>query len=638
LSHEREELGQLARGFDHMAGALQRVNRGLKTLTAVNRVTARAGDEQGLLDDMCRAIVEVGGYRMAWVGYTDLESRTVRPMAEFGYEGGMPSLRESAAGITWDDTSLGRGAVGTAIRDGKPCVLHDYGSNPRLAPWREDMLRRGAASIAAFPLHMNKQIAGVLVIYAPEIDAFQLEEIQVLEEAAVDLAYGIGNLRTRSEGELAQATIQRMSQFDRLTGLPNHQSFENQLRQALPRADALGESLALIILGLNRFREINDVLGFHHGDLLLRETGARIRGAMGQEIFVARLRGDEFALLVSLREIPQAIGITYRVLDTLRAPFYLGGLQLDVSGTVGIAVFPQHAAEPTQLMRCADVAMQQGKKMSKDYVFYSPDQDEGSKRRLALAGELRNAIEAQELVLHYQPKIDIETRRVCGVEALVRWVHPGRGMIRPDEFISLAEYTGLIKPLTEWVLSEALRQSALWRRDGIELPVAVNLSTRNLRDVELFEKLKSFFAEHGGAPEQLEIEITEGAMMEDPEGALDILKRLNDLGVKLFIDDFGTGYSSLAYLKRLPMDAIKIDKSFVQDMILNQDSNAIVRSTIDLAHDLDMKVVAEGVESEDMLLRLTQLGCDSAQGYYFSKPLTADALATWLADYRVGRS
>ncbi|HKQ31118.1 MAG TPA: EAL domain-containing protein, partial [Burkholderiales bacterium] len=559
LPYAGEELGQVARGFDEMAGSLQRVHRSLRTLSAVNRVTARANDEQELLNLMCRAIVETGGYRMSWIGYAENETKTVRAMSEFGYEGGLPVLLKASSTITWaGDTQFAQGAVGTALRDLKPCVLHDYASNPRLAPWRDDMLRRGCASVAAFPLRVAEGQAGSLAIYAADVGSFGTEELEVLQQAAEDLSYGIANLRARDEGERARTAVQRLAQFDRLTGLPNHTSFENHLRQSLSQADARNESLSLLMFGLDRFREINDVLGFHHGDLLLREVGMRIRAAMGREVMVARLRGDEFALTMNLRETAQAIGIAHRVLDALRTPFFLDGLQLDITGTVGIAVFPQHAGEATQLMRCADVALQQGKKTGKEYVFYAPEQDEGSKRRLALAGELRRAIEAGELLLHYQPKLDISTMRVCGMEALVRWMHPLRGMIRPDEFISLAEYTGLIGPLTEWVLSEAMRQSSLWHIAGIELPIAVNLSTRNLRDADLFHKLKSLFATYDASADWLELEITEGAVMEDPKGSLEVLNRLSGLGIKLYIDDFGTGYSSLGYLNKLPMDAVKI--------------------------------------------------------------------------------
>lgn len=631
LPHGTEELGRLAQDFDDMASALQKVNRALKTLSAGNRTLVRAVDEQSLLESMCRIMVEVGGYRFAWVGYAEQdEGKPVRPVAQHGLEGGLEALAGMLGVVTWADTERGGGPAATAIRTGAPQVVRDLLTDTRFAPWREEARRRGYACAAALPLRVGENVIGALSIYSREPDAFDTEELDLLGEAAEDLAYGIATLRTRAEGDRAQATIQRFAHYDRLTGLPNHAQLEEHLRRALWNADMNAQSLALVVLDINRLREINDALGFHHGDLLLKDIGARIRGFVTEDILVARLRGDEFALLVPISDAERVTSIVCQVLNALREPFAVGSLNLNVEIAAGISLFPQHGVDGTHLLRCADVAVQQAKKSGKEYVFYSIEQDANSKQRLALAGDLRHAIEAGELVLHYQPKIDIPSGRVCGAEALVRWAHPTRGMIRPDEFISLAEHTGLIKPLTEWVMAAALRQSAAWHGLGLAIPVAINLSTRNLRDPELLSKFERSVAAHRARADWLEMEITEGAVMEDPEGALQVLTRLSSMGIKLFIDDFGTGYSSLGYLKKLPVDAIKIDKSFVLDMLTSKDSAAIVRSTIDLAHALEMKVVAEGVENEAILGQLAVLSCDVAQGYHYSKPLPAEQFMEWL--------
>jgi len=633
LSHGTDEFGRLAQSFDHMAATLQRVNRALKTLSAGNRTMVRATDEQSLLNDMCRVVVENGGYSMAWIGYAEHDAaKSIRPVAEYGFIGGMPALLEMVEGITWDDRERGRGALGTSIRTAATSVQRDFATNPNLAPWREEAVRRGFGSVAGFPLLIDGQPIGALAIYAPEADAFDAEELELLEESASDLAFGIAGLRTRAESERAQATIQQLSRFDRLTGLPNHAQFQEYLRQALPPVEVRERPVAAVMIGLNRFREINEALGFHQGDLLLRDVGARLRAAVPEEIVVARMRGDEFGLLIADNDEVHVAKIVRDVLHSLGTPFLASELQLEITAAVGIAMFPQHGADSMHLLRCADVAMQQAKKTNKDYVFYAAEHDAHSARRLSLAGELRHAIEHGELVLHYQGKIDVPSGRVRGAEALVRWMHPTRGMVRPDEFITLAEQTGLIRPLSEWVMTEALRQSAAWRQVGVALPIAVNLSPRNLHDAELVYKLDQLLAAVRADVNWLEVEITEGAVMEDPDGALNILARLSEMGILLYIDDFGTGYSSLGYLKKLPVDAVKIDKSFVIDMLNSPDSAAIVRSTIDLAHDLDLKVVAEGVEQEAVLDKLALLGCDMAQGYYFSKPLPAGQFRSWVEE------
>ncbi len=635
VTHGKEEIGQLARAFDNMASGmqrmtttLQRVNRALETLGACNRAMIGATDEQTLLAEVCRIIVNVGGYRFAWIGYAEKdEGKNVDVMAQAGFEGGMESLAAIAKGVTWADAERGHGPVGTAIRTMQPFVSHDLKRDLHFVPWRDEALRRGYASGVAFPLCVKNEPIGALSIYSEETDAFSAQELELLEQAAHDLAFGIATLRARAGHDHA---LKHLAYYDSLTGLPNRAYFEEHLRRKLVKAREIGQSLALIIIDLNRLWEINDALGFHQGDRLLKEVGERIQGALPDQTLLARMRGDEFAVLLPISDECDAASTAQKILDALAAPFVIGGLDLDMTAAMGVALFPQHGADAARLLRYADVAMHQAKKSGEPFVFYASEQDGDSTRRLAMAGELRRAIENNQLVLHYQPKLDMENGRVCGAEALVRWMHPSRGMVPPDEFISLAEHTGLIKPLTDWVMVEALRQSGLWRDAGLALPISVNLSPRSLQDAKLVERVQRLVAAAGAQAAWLEFEITEGAVMEDPEGALEILRRLSDMGIALFIDDFGTGYSSLSYLKKLPVDAVKIDKSFVIDMLMKADSAAIVRSTISLAHDLNLKVVAEGVENEAMWGLLGRLGCDTAQGFYMSRPLPADKFKEWL--------
>jgi diguanylate cyclase (GGDEF)-like protein len=637
LSHGAEEISQLAHTFDEMADALEknahdlaRTHRALKTQSAGNQCLVHATDEPSLLEAMCRVIVETGGYRLAWVGYIqEDEHRTILPVAQVGYEEGYLETLN----LTWADTERGRGPSGTAIRTGEPITARNIQTDPAFAPWRGEAVKRGYASSISMPLRVQQKTIGALNIYAGEPDAFNEEEVALLTEMANDLAYGIETLRTRVEHKQAHETIRHMAYFDSLTGLPNHAQFEQHLKEVMQQAQTPGLSLAVLLVDLDRFREINDALGFTQGNVLLKELGERLRSELRGDGMVARMRGDEFAILLTDADADTATQCAQRIIHALAEPFRLGGLPVDVHASIGIALFPSHGTDAEQLIRRMDVAMNEAKKTGNTYVLYAEKQDQDAPRRLALAGDLRRAIEDDELQLYFQPKIDIRSGKVCGVEALARWPHPQHGMLSPDEFIPLAEHTGLIHSLTEWALEAAMRQSHDWREAGIKIPVAVNLSARNLRDPQLLEKIKEQGRAWAIDAGMLELEITESAIMEDPAGALDMLTQLHEQGMPIFIDDYGTGYSSLSYLQKLPVDALKIDKSFVADMLVNKDSATIVRSTIKLAHDLGLKVVAEGVEKKAMLTRLKTLGCDVAQGYYFGKPMPKEQFRDWLKGF-----
>jgi len=633
VPHGDGELGRLAQHFDDMASALRRVTRALRTLSAGNRALVRAGEEQALLERMCQVIVDVGGYPLAWVGYAEQdEARTVRAVAQAGYEGGLDALRRVLGRVSWSNDERGRGPGATAIRTGEPCVIRNVLADPRLAAWHEESRRLGHAAAAGFPLRVHEQVIGCLVLYARDPDAFDSEEMRLLEEAAEDLAFGIAGLRTRSAHAEAHRTIERLAYYDVLTGLPNHAQFEERVNAALAQAGP--PALAMLLLGINRFREINDALGFNEGDALLRALGARVRAAVGNEGLVARVRGDEFGVLLPRADAGAAERVAQRILSALDAPFVLGGVAVDVSLAVGIALCPEHGTDAQSLLRRADVAMQYAKRSGDAWAFYTAGRDGDGARRLVMARELRGAIEHDQLALYYQPKVFLPAGEVCGLEALVRWRHPERGLVPPAEFIALAEHTGLIKPLADWAVAAALRQSRAWREAGLRLPIAVNLSVRNLQDPDLVPRVARLLRDHGAGGDWLEFEITESAIMDDPERALQTLRALHELGIALHIDDFGTGYSSLGYLQRLSVDAVKIDKSFVQGMLEDADSAVIVRSTITLAHDLGILAVAEGVENEAVLERLLAKGCDIAQGYHIAKPMPAEECREWLASCR----
>lgn len=426
--------------------------------------------------------------------------------------------------------------------------------------------------------------------------------------------------------------LQYRATHDDLTQLPNRSLLHQRTENALATAKLQNQTLALLIMDLDRFKEINDTLGHHVGDELLLQIGRRISDVLRDADTIARLGGDEFSLLLPNANIKNAIACVERISHALEQPFIINQKEIIAGFSIGIAMFPQHGKDLESLMKYADIAMYQAKKNSTGYSVYDAEHDACTIQQLSLVRELRAAIEDNQLILHYQPKIDIPSNKINGVEALVRWQHPEHGMIQPDEFISIAEQNGLIDSLTYWVIEEAIKQCHLWRKADKNIKVAVNISARNLHNTELSGWIKNKLKQYKLPAGMLELELTENAIMDDISCATRILNQLSELGISLSIDDFGTGMSSLSYLSCLPVTKLKIDRSFVMDMIKNSDNKIIVRSTIVLAHNLGYQVIAEGVETIEILNLLKQLSCDCAQGYFFTPPLPAEKLESWLQD------
>jgi diguanylate cyclase (GGDEF)-like protein len=613
---------------DRAEAELRRVERARRTLSMVNRTLVRATDEQALLDDVCRIIHDEGGYRFAWVAYARHdEAKSVEVKAHAGID----RTYFQDLKITWADSERGQGAAGVAIRTGQPSIGRNIRDDPGMAPWRDEALRRGYAAVSAFPLRVDGEVIGSLGMAAGEPDAFDAAEAELLGELAGDLAFGIETLRTRQRSLEADATIKRMAEQDMLTGLPNRWRLQLRLAEEIEAARQASRPLALLVLGVDHFQEINETLGYQQGDAMLREVAARIEREVGQPENMARMGESEFAVLLPDCDAGAASRAAQRLLYDMFEPVKIGEIMLDAGGSIGIAVFPGQGEEPDVLIRRANVAMHRARHLGGGQALYTGGLDRECARRLSLVGDLHRAIDNDELRLYCQPKVRFADRQICGAEALVRWQHPVLGMISPNEFIKLAEHSGLITPLTDWVMAAAFRQSYMWRTAGLSMPLAVNLSARDLRDPKLAERVKNLYATWGAEPNGVQFELTESALMQDPAGSMESLKRLKDLGSELFVDDFGTGYSSLAYLQKLPVDAIKIDQSFVHDMLSDADSAVIVRSTIDLAHDLDLAVVAEGVEDSARWAQLAAQGCDVAQGYVVSEPIPAESFQAWQA-------
>jgi diguanylate cyclase (GGDEF)-like protein len=471
------------------------------------------------------------------------------------------------------------------------------------------------------------------------LGALRRQETVVVATTSIAFAAGLGLLgvfwavvvgyQRRTERQAAENQHQAL--HDGLTGLPNRTLLRDRTGQTIRQADRELVPAALALIDLDRFKEVNDTLGHHYGDQLLIQVGQRLRGVLRAVDTVARLGGDEFAVLLPRIETAEgAVAVARKLQAALDQPFVLEGLSLDVEASIGLALYPDHGNDPEELLQHADIAMYVAKETHSGFALFDLKLDQHSPRRLALLGELRRAIEGDQLLLHYQPKIDAHTSQVLGVEALVRWQHPTHGLIPPGDFIPLAERTGLIGPLTHYVLDAALRQCSQWRQAGHELPVAVNVSARRLLDLDFPDEVAELLTHWRVPARLLVVEITESTIMADPTHAIQILGRLNELGVQLSIDDFGTGYSSMAYLKTLPVHELKVDRSFVAQMTSDSRDAVIVHSTIDLGRNLGLRVVAEGVEDSLTLQHLDLLGCHAVQGYHISRPVPAQGLINWL--------
>ena len=459
----------------------------------------------------------------------------------------------------------------------------------------------------------------ILVFVAPLAFARQMfQRTHSLQEATTEL-------------EAKQAENEYQATHDTLTGMPNRTLFHLRLVDAIEAAERRGGQMAVMLMDLDHFKEINDTLGHHFGDLLLKELGPRLATVLRGDDVMARLGGDEFGILLpDVDATPVAVAVAQRIIEQFEEPIAVEGLALDVAGSIGIALYPDHARDAESLMRRSDVAMYAAKETGAGYELYHEDLDRNAPHRLTLVSQVRGAIEAGEFTLFYQPKVRLADGRVSGAEALIRWHHPDSGLLMPDEFIPLVEKTVLLRPLTQCVVKMALDHWTSWSARGIEIPIAVNLSPRSLLDLQLPAFVREELQDRQIPPAFLRMELTEGSLMADSARSSGVLGELARAGISISIDDFGTGYSSLSYLRRLPIDEIKIDRSFVMNMKDDANDFAIVRATVELGQNLGLHVVAEGVEDLDTFDKLAEFGCDEAQGYYIGRPMPVEDFERWL--------
>ncbi|OGB27251.1 MAG: hypothetical protein A3I66_10050 [Burkholderiales bacterium RIFCSPLOWO2_02_FULL_57_36] len=512
------------------------------------------------------------------------------------------------------------GARGAAVHLKIPVISTDIASDPLWIDCRGQALEHGLRACFSWPIFGRLgQVLGVFAIYhrkPGEPTELELRLIQV----TTDLA-GLAIDSRRSEER-----IRYLAHYDELTGLPNRTMFSQVLSQVLVRAGRSSNQVGILFMDLDRFKNINDTLGHESGDRMLQEVAKRIRGAVSDVDTVARLGGDEFVVLIENFNEPSAlVNLAKKLIDQLAVPMVIEGRDFHQTVSIGISSYPTDGSNAQTLIKNADMAMYRAKESGRNnYRFYSAQMGAGSLERMTLESELRRAIEQNEFILHYQPKANIESGKIVGVEALVRWQHPEKGLLSPLKFISLAEETGQIVAIGQWVLQSACRQLRAWQDDGLpQIRIAVNLSARQFAHDDLLSDIAVALRQSGLSPDMLELEITESMVMDNAGKAIRILNELKAMGVRISMDDFGTGYSSLANLKRFPLDSVKVDRSFIRDIPEEANDAAITHAIIAMAHALKLTVIAEGVETEDQLAFLREHGCDEIQGYYFSRPLSA---------------
>jgi diguanylate cyclase (GGDEF)-like protein len=482
----------------------------------------------------------------------------------------------------------------------------------------------------------NDRLRLIVFIVQGVLTSFLMESLHAARRRSEE------RMRERNQAEkelrVSEERLIYQGTHDALTGLPNRALLFRKIDKIIVSDHKNKYSFALLLLDLDRFKEINDTFGHHIGDTVLQRLRPLLLNVVRQSDTVAGLGGDEFGILLPGSDHERASAVAEQIVTALKQPIMVEEQPLEVGISIGIALYPEHGQDTMTLLRRADVAMYAAKRSKSGHAVYAAGQADYSPRRLALAGELRQGIEHNQLLLHYQPKIDLRTMRIRGAEALVRWLHPREGLIPPKDFIPLAEHTGLIKPLGLWTLHTALLQCRSWHQAGLDLNVAVNLAPENLQDGPLLKTVFDLLAESHSRPEWLTVELTETSVMTDPTRMRIVLKRLHDLGVQISIDDFGTGYSSLAYLKDLPVHEVKVDRSFVKDLTVNARNACIVRTVINLGHDLGLRVVAEGVEDQKSMSLLALWGCDLAQGYHISRPLSSVDFMSWMTASTVSLS
>jgi len=623
------ELLAMSSAFNDMADRVDGAMRAYAVLSMGNRTLLREQDERSLLAAMCRVGVEVGGYRCAWVAY--VTETGIEPMAQAGDDGGFAATLQQQ----WDIARAYQTPTARAIASGEPMILKDAAVTAAQHELFKAAAAAGLRSGLVLPLRIDGGVIGALTLYSAEPDAFNAREVKLLSEMADDLSFGIATARLRERERLADVRLRHLAYFDAVTGLPNQASFVEHMTGVAAGSPG---SLAVLVVQVENYWEIAATLGQGSGDEFLDDVARRLEAL--SPTLLARVAQSEFALLLSGADESAANREADRALASLAPPAQLAAVGVDIQAAVGIAVGGRRPGDAERLLQAAKLAAHEAGGGASRVLLAHSDLDKEWRERLLLAGDLRTAIDIRALQVHVQPQLDLRSGRICGMEALARWRHPLHGDVSPARFIGLAEKTGLIRPLTYAILDGVCELAARHAAAGLLLPIAVNVSTRNLHDPQFVGRVKELL-EHWPLPRGcLHLELTETAVMEDPVRSLKALQELHDLGLPIYLDDFGTGYSSMTYLRELPLSGLKIDRAFTIGLG-RPDTRRIVQAMIDLGHALGLKLVAEGTEDEATLAILADMGCDIAQGYGIARPMPNAQISDWVARWpeqrRVGR-
>ena len=598
------------------------LNRLYSVLSDINNSIIRVRSQQELFDEACRIAVEKGRCRLAWIGLAGSgEKGEIVPVARFGFDEGYIEL-VTGQGEKRQVCPL----IERAARMEEVVLCNDIALEPDMASLREESLNHGYRSMAVFPLKVSDCLVGVFVLYAAETDYFDLEEMRLLIEVAGDISFGLDHL---SKGE----ELNYLAYYDVLTGLPNRTLFLDRLNHLLQAQAQDGGQVAVLVVNLERFRLVNETFGRIEGDALLKQVGARISSRIQEKGFFARINADCFvATFFNFRDESEIVYFLRRnILDSMVEPFMVGKTELRISAKVGIAVFPANGSDADTLFHNAEAAIKKIKHTGDRYLFYNPEINSKVSEKLAMESKLRLALEREQFVLYYQPKIRLATGSICGLEALIRWRDPESGLVPPVRFIPLLEETGLILEVGEWVLEKVVADMLKWEGAGIKPPrIAVNVSQLQMRQDNFVETVKKAGSMAPHLTRNLDLEITESLIMQDIEQNLIKLGSIRGMGMEIAVDDFGTGYSSLSYLTKLPVNSLKIDRSFIVNMTRNSDDMSIVSAIISLAHSLGIKVIAEGVETEGQAKLLKMFKCDEIQGFIFSPAISMEEIAVML--------
>jgi diguanylate cyclase (GGDEF)-like protein len=608
----------------------QRLTRMLAALSATNEAIIRASSRPDLFDLVCEAAADGGKFTLTSIALIKPDSEYLDVVAAAGPTA---SSARQATISTSEARPEGRGLCGSAIRSQQACIINDYLGDPRAAAFHGTARNDGTNSGASFPLWVHGQVVGVMSFMSLEKDTFTPEFAELLQRLVDNVSFALENFDRVDEKTRADERIEYLASHDSLTNLPNREMFNGMLRRAIDGAARYQRQFALLFIDLDRFKVINDSLGHDAGDMLLVEIGGRLRRALRSSDVVARLGGDEFVVILEeTAERHEVERISGELLSVLSQPLQLSGHECHTTASIGIAMYPSDGTDMQTLTKNADMAMYLAKEDGKNgFRFFTKEIKTQSIERLTLESALRRALERDQFSLHYQPKIDMASGQITGVEALLRWNHPELGTVSPGQFIPLAEETGLIVPIGRWVLEEACAQNMAWQRRGLRpVTMAVNLSPRQFADPHLLHDVDEALLASGMSPVLLQLEVTESMVMRNVSRAIKVLDAIQARGIRLAIDDFGTGYSSMSLMKQFPIDTIKIDRSFVRDLPVDSEDQAIAQAIISMGKALGMTVIAEGVETVEQETFLRNHACDEMQGFLFSKPLPARQMADLL--------